>query len=255
MRQLVSAITLSALLLMAGGAWSQDKSDRDNSSKPEKSEFKTKQEERLVRANEVFQEMMNAPDKGIPTDLIGKAYCIGIIPGVKKVAVLALGGKHGAGVVTCRKNEGKGPWGPPSAFSVSGGSFGLQLGYSDTDYVMLFMTKNGMEKLLEDKFTVGADASGAAGPVGRTAAAATDAQLHAEILTYSRARGLFAGVSLDGSVLKPSHDDNRILYGKDVSSKALLLEGNIQPPAVAMPLLATLNKFSPQEEKKVAEVK
>lgn len=114
------------------------------------------------------------------------------------------------------------------------------------------MNQNGMRKLLEDKFTIGADASVAAGPVGRTAAAATDAQLTAEILTYSRARGVFAGVSLDGSVLKPSSDDNRELYGKDVSPKSLLLEGNVQPPAVALPLLATLNRFSPQEEKKAS---
>ncbi|MBI2817059.1 MAG: lipid-binding SYLF domain-containing protein [Acidobacteria bacterium] len=128
----------------------------------------------------------------------------------------------------------------------------MQIGYSDTDYVLLIMNQNGMRKLLEDKFTIGADASVAAGPVGRTAAAATDAQLTAEILTYSRARGVFAGVSLDGSVLKPSSDDNRELYGKDVSPKSLLLEGNVQPPAVALPLLATLNRFSPQEEKKAS---
>jgi SH3 domain-containing YSC84-like protein 1 len=246
MRKLVSAISLSALLLAAGAAWSQDTKDTAD-------QAKNKPEERVVKANDVFKQMVNAPDTGIPQDLLGKAYCIGIIPGVKKIAIGALGGEHGAGIVTCRKNDGRGPWGPPSAFAISGGSFGLQLGYSDTDYVLLFMTKDGMNKLLNNKFTIGADASGAAGPVGRTAAAATDAQLHAEILTYSRARGLFAGVSLNGAVLRPSPDDNRMLYGKDVSAKTLLLEGNVAPPAVAVPLLATLNKFSPEQQAKANE--
>ncbi len=213
-------------------------------------EASNKVEERVVRANQVFQEIMNTPDKSVPEDLIEKAYCIAIIPGVKKVAVFTLGGQHGAGIVTCRKNEGTGPWGPPSAVSISGGSFGLQLGYTDTDFVMLFMTKDSMQKLLQDKFTVGADAAGAAGPVGRTAAAETDAQLHAEILTYSRSRGLFAGVSLQGAVLQPSHEDNKELYGKDVSSKELLLTGDIKPPAIAENLLTTLNRYAPKEARK-----
>ncbi|MBI2817058.1 MAG: lipid-binding SYLF domain-containing protein [Acidobacteria bacterium] len=132
MRQLVSAISLSALLLIGGSAWSQENTPRGDTGKPEKSDMSksdlkksdlSKQEERVVRAHEVFQEMMNAPDKGIPTELLERAHCVGIIPGVKKVAIGALGGRHGAGIVTCRKNEGKGPWGPPSTFSVSGGQF------------------------------------------------------------------------------------------------------------------------------------
>jgi lipid-binding SYLF domain-containing protein len=238
MRRFIGLMSLAGLVLASGLSWGAEPKPAN------------KQEERLVRAHEVFHEMMDAPDKGIPEDLLGKAHCIGVIPGVKKVAIFAVGGEHGAGVVTCRKNNGMGPWGPPSAFTMSGGSFGLQLGYSDTDYVLLFMSQDGVRKLLQDKFTVGADISGAAGPVGRTAAAATDVQMHAEILTYSRAKGLFAGVSLNGAVLKPNHDDNRVLYGKDISSKELLLDGSVKPPAIAEPLLETLNRFSPREEKK-----
>jgi lipid-binding SYLF domain-containing protein len=158
----------------------------------------TKQEKRLIRATEVFQEIMDTPDKGIPEDLLARAACIGILPSVKKFA-FGFGGRHGAGYVLCRKNRGKGPWGPPSGFSMSGGSFGLQLGFSATDYVLLFMNVNGMDKLLSDKFTLGADISVAAGPVGRTAEVATDAQMTAKILSYSRAKGLFAGLALEGA--------------------------------------------------------
>jgi SH3 domain-containing YSC84-like protein 1 len=249
MRRLIGSMSLCAVLLAAGFAWGAE-NDKDTGKKTG-----NKQEARLVAANEVFHEMMNAPDKGIPQDLIAKAHCIAIIPDTKKVAIFALGGEHGAGVVTCRKNNGTGPWGPPSAFTLSGGSFGLQLGYSDTDYVLLFMTDQGMKKLLEDKFTVGADLAGAAGPVGRTASAATDAQLHAQILTYSRSKGLFAGVSLKGAVLQPNHDDNTALYGREVSSKELLLQGDIAPPPAASELLSTLNRFSSSEEKQVSAVR
>ena len=268
MQRLLVSLSLAACFLVVSSAWSQDNSQsessqtttktksetksRANSANTDKSNFKTKQEERLVKANEVLEQMMNAPDKGIPQDLLGKAYCIGIIPAVRKIAIGVLGGEHGAGVVTCRKNGGAGSWGPPSGFAISGGSFGLQIGYSDTDYVLLFMNKDGMDKLLADKFTVGGDASAAAGPVGRTAAAATDAQMHAEILTYSRSHGVFAGVSLQGAVLRPSPYDNRILYGKDVTAKELLMVGNVPAPKVARSLLATLNRFSPHEEKKTA---
>lgn len=209
----------------------------------------SKQEERLEDAREVFQAIMSTPDKGIPGDLLARSVCIGIIPSVKKVA-LGFGGRHGAGYVLCRKNNGKGPWGPPSGFSMSGGSFGLQLGYSATDFVLLFMNTDGVEKLLQDKFTLGADANVAAGPVGRTASAATNAQMAAKILSYSRSKGLFAGVALEGAVLRPSGDDNNELYGRKISAKDLLLGGNVAPPAKAVPLIQLLDKHSSGQSKK-----
>lgn len=217
---------------------------REKRARAEKREL-LKLQQRLLKANEVFTAMMKAPDKGIPTDLLRKARCVVVIPSVKKIAIGAFGGRHGAGIGTCRRNNGAGPWGAPSAFSISGGSFGLQIGYSNTDYVLLFMNKDSLDRLLEDKFTVGADASATAGPVGRTTAAETDAQLHAEILTYSRSQGIFAGVSLQGAVLRATADDNRILYGRTITARELLLVGDVRPPAQARPLLATLNRFLP----------
>jgi len=204
---------------------------------------KSKQAERLERSAEVFQEIMNTPDSGIPRDLLARAACVGIIPSVKKFA-LGFGGRHGAGYVICRTNQGTGPLAGLSGFSISGGSFGLQLGFSATDYVLLFMNTVGMEKLLQDKFTLGGDASVAAGPVGRTAAAATDAQMHAKILGYSRSKGLFAGLALEGAVLRPSPDDNEKLYGREVSAKELLLDGTVPPPAEAQPLLSALASYA-----------
>lgn len=229
MRRFV-AIVLSGILL-ATAAWSA-----------------SKQEERLGQANEVLQQIMDTPDKGIPKDLLERSVCIGIFPSVKKVAFV-FGGSHGAGYVLCRKNEGKGPWGPPSGFSISGGSFGFQLGASATDFVLLFMNEDGMKKLLQDKFTLGADASVAGGPVGRTAAANTDAQMTAKVLSYSRSKGLFAGLALDGAVLRPSSEDNRVLYGTKVEAKDLLLDGQRAAPASAGSLLHTLDKYSRSQTK------
>ena len=203
----------------------------------------TKQEERLEDARQVVEQIMGTPDKGIPEDLVARAACIGIIPSVKKFAI-GFGGQHGAGFVLCRKNRGTGSWGPPSGFSMSGGSFGLQLGASATDYVLLFMNQDGVEKLLQDKFTLGADASVAAGPVGRNATAATNAQMAAKILGYSRSKGLFAGLALNGAVLRPSGSDNESLYGRKVSPRDLLLGGNIGAPASAQPLIQLLTKYS-----------
>lgn len=235
MRKLLTTILASGILLATTVAWSADKGA-------------AKQEERLQAAHEVFHQIMSTPDKGIPEDLLARATCIGIIPSVKKVAFV-VGGSHGAGYVTCRKN-GTGPWGPPSGFSMSGGSFGLQIGASETDFVLLFMNRDGMRKLLEDKFTLGADASVAAGPVGRTATADTDAQMTAKVLSYSRSKGIFAGIALDGAVLRPSSEDNQALYGKAVSPKELLLDGNVPPPASARVLLQTLDKYSPRTQAK-----
>jgi lipid-binding SYLF domain-containing protein len=208
-----------------------------------------KQEERLDDARQVFQQIMDTPEKSIPQDLLDRAACVGIIPSVKKFA-FGFGGRHGAGYVLCRRNSGTGPWGAPSGFSISGGSFGLQLGFSATDFVLLFMNQDGIEKLLQDKFTLGGDLSVAGGPVGRTAAAATDAQLTAKVLTYSRSKGLFAGVSLEGAVLRPSGDDNKELYGREVSPKAILVEGAIGAPGSAAALIGLMNKYSPGQAKK-----
>jgi len=202
-----------------------------------------KQIERLGDAREVLEQIMGTPEKGIPTDLLARAACIGIIPSVKRFAI-GLGGQHGAGYVLCRKNGGTGAWGAPSGFSMSGGSFGLQLGASATDYVLLFMNQDGVEKLLQDKFTLGADASVAAGPVGRNATAATNAQMAAKILGYSRSKGLFAGLALNGAVLRPSGDDNEELYGRKVDPRQLLIEGTIPPPASAQSLIDLLTRYS-----------
>ncbi len=235
MTKLLTTILASGILFATTVAWSADHGA-------------AKQEERLQEAHEVFHQIMNTPDKGIPQDLLERSACIGIIPSVKKVAFL-VGGSHGSGYVMCRKN-GTGSWGPPSGFSMSGGSFGLQIGASATDFVLLFMNRDGMRKLLEDKFTLGADASVAAGPVGRTAAANTDAQMTAKVLSYSRSKGVFAGIALDGAVLRPSPDDNRALYGRTVSPKELLLDGNVPPPASARTLLQTLDRYSPRTQAK-----
>ena len=226
MRRWTTVVLAWIVLVSAGTAWGA-----------------TKQEERLEDARQVLEQIMGTPDKGIPEDLVARAACIGIIPSVKKFAI-GFGGQHWAGFVLCRKNRGTGSWGPPSGFSMSGGSFGLQLGASATDYVLLFMNQDGVEKLLQDKFTLGADASVAAGPVGRNATAATNAQMAAKILGYSRSKGLFAGLALNGAVLRPSGSDNESLYGRKVSPRDLLLGGNIGAPASAQPLIQLLTKYS-----------
>jgi len=232
MRRWTTAVVIWGFFVAAGTAWSA-----------------SKQEERLADANEVLGQIMQTPDKAIPKDLLARAACIGVIPSVKKVAI-GFGGRHGAGFVLCRKNKGKGPWGPPSGFSMSGGSFGLQLGFSATDFVLLFMNADGVEKLLQDKFTLGADAAVAGGPVGRTAGVATDAQMSAKVLGYSRSKGLFAGAALEGAVLRPSGGDNEELYGRKVSARQLLLDGNIAPPKAAGPLIQALMKYSAGQTKK-----
>ena len=197
-------------------------------------------EKRLDASAEVLTEIMGAPDKGIPQDLLNKAACVVVIPGVKKGAFI-VGAKFGRGFIVCR-NEARG-WSAPAGVKVEGGSVGFQIGGSETDVVMLVMNRNSVDKLLSSKFTIGADASAAAGPVGRTSSAATDAQLHAELLTYSRSRGLFAGVSLEGATLRPDDDANKDMYGKEMSNKDIV-QGKVAPPPAAARLLAELNKYS-----------
>jgi len=196
---------------------------------------------RLNASAGVLREIMAAPDKGIPQDLLDKSACVVIIPNMKKGAFI-VGAKYGRGFVVCRNQNGRG-WSAPGGVKVEGGSVGFQIGGSETDVVMLLMNQSAIDKLLSSKFTIGGDASVAAGPVGRTSSAATDAQLHAELLSYSRARGLFAGVSLDGATLRPDDDANKDMYGKEMSNKDVVL-GNIKPPRAADRLIAELNKRS-----------
>lgn len=202
-------------------------------------------QERLKAATEVFNEIMATPDKGIPQDLLEKAHCVAIVPGVKQAA-FGVGGKFGSGFATCR--QARGGWGAPSSVRIEGGSVGFQIGASSTDVVMLVMNERGMKRLLEDKFTVGGQASAAAGPVGRTVEAQTDAQLTADILSWSRAKGLFAGISLEGATLRNDLDANRELYGRPLHSKDILMT-EMRPPAAAQPLLTALNRYSRHEEK------
>jgi lipid-binding SYLF domain-containing protein len=203
-----------------------------------------KQAERLEKSAEVMTEIMSIPEKGIPHDLLDKAVCIGIIPSEKKGAI-GLGASYGRGALVCRR-DGNGPWGAPSMFTVEGLNLGFQLGGQATDFVLLVMNGRGAEQLLHDKTKLGADASAAGGPVGRSAEGATDLQLHAEILTYSRARGAFAGVSLDGQVLRQDDDSNEKLYGRKVAPEDILFKGAVPAPAAAQPLDTALTQFSPK---------
>ena len=201
---------------------------------------------RLSDAATVFSEVMQTPDKAIPRDLLDKAHCIVIVPSLK-TAALGVGGKYGKGFLSCRHKGGAG-WSAPGAMRIEGGSVGFQIGGSSTDLIMLVMSDQGAAKLLESKFTVGAEGSAAAGPVGRTATAQTDVQLRADILSWSRAKGLFAGVSIEGATLRQDLDDNAELYGKKLETRAIVTTG-VKPPAAAAPLLASLNKHSPKEKR------
>jgi lipid-binding SYLF domain-containing protein len=197
--------------------------------------------ERLGDAATLFSEIMGTPDKSIPQDLLDKSYCIVLVPGLKKGAFI-FGGKYGRGFSICRNADGPG-WGPPAAIRIEGGSFGLQIGVSSTDVVLLIMNEGGMKHLTTSKFTIGADATAAAGPVGRNATAQTDALMNAEILSWSRSRGVFAGISLDGATLRNDIDENQAMYGQRWTSKQILGSG-AKPPDMAAKLLAELNKYS-----------
>ena len=201
--------------------------------------------ERLSDATNVFAEVMATPDKGIPQDLLEKAHCIVIVPGLKQAAFV-VGGKFGKGFVDCRQKGGG--WGSPAAIRVEGGSVGFQIGGSSTDVVMLVMNERGLRRLLEDKFTLGGEATVAAGPVGRSTSANTDAQLSAEILSWSRSKGLFAGIALQGATLRPDEDANKEMYGAKLTNKEILT-GDVKRPAAAGPLNAALSKYSFREAK------
>jgi lipid-binding SYLF domain-containing protein len=201
---------------------------------------RAKEVERVKNSTEVFGEVMKIPEKAIPDELLSKAECIVIVPGLKKGGFV-VGAHYGRGVVSCRAGAGR-AWSPPSMLLMTGGSFGLQIGGQEIDVIMLIMNKKGRDFLLKDKFTLGGDVSAAAGPVGRAASAETNAAMRAEILTYSRARGLFAGVTLKGAVVKPDNDGNRDLYGREMAARNIL-DGQAPTPAEARPLLNALSKY------------
>jgi len=203
----------------------------------------TKEEKRLANAAKAFDEIMSAPDKGIPGGVMEKADCIVIIPGMKK-AGFVFGGRYGKGMVSCR-NQAKTAWGAPAMLEMGGGSFGLQIGASAVDVVMLVMERGGIDSLLKDKFTLGGDASVAAGPVGRAGTAETDALLKAKILSYSRSRGVFAGLELKGTTLNQDNNANKEIYGREIDAKNIL-SGHIKSPGAAKPLINALNKYSPR---------
>lgn len=187
----------------------------------------------------VLNDLANAPDKGIPQELLAKADCILIFPSVDKGAFI-VGGKNGNGVASCRQPNGT--MGPLAFYTIGGASIGFQIGGQTADLVMLVMNEKGIDHLLADKFTIGAEGTATAGPVGRTASASTDAQMHAQILTWSRSQGLFVGAALDGSVVKPDKDANRRLYGKATTGKEILVDSNLGFPASSMPLVDSIRK-------------
>ena len=203
----------------------------------------SKEEERLAEAGKAFDEIMAVPDKGIPGDLLNKADCVVVIPGMKKGGFI-IGGRYGKGMVSCR-NKAKTAWGAPAMLEMGGGSFGLQIGASATDVVMLVMDRGGMDRLLKDKFKLGGDASIAAGPVGRAATAETDASMKAKILSYSRSRGAFAGLELEGATLNQDNDANKAIYGKAIDAEQIL-GGQVESPAAAKPVIDALTKYSPE---------
>lgn len=200
---------------------------------------------RIKNAGKVMVEILNIPDD-IPADILNKAECVIVLPSVMKFAI-GFGGSYGRGVMTCRSGENfSGPWSAPSMMALEGGSFGLQLGGQATDFVLLVMNRRGAESILTSQVKLGGDVAAAAGPKGRNAAASTDVTMRAEILSYSRSRGLFAGISLEGSTLRPDNDGNERLYGKGTTAKEIVIHSGIRPPVSAKVLLATLNKKSPR---------
>jgi len=203
------------------------------------------QQDRLRNVDTVLKEILKVPDN-IPQELLDKARCVIVMPSVLKAAFV-VGGSYGRGTMVCRTGKDfSGPWGAPAMYALEGGSIGLQIGGEATDFVLLVMNDRGADSLLHSKVKLGADASVAAGPVGRTAAADTDAYMRSEILSYSRARGVFAGISLEGSTLRPDNDANRNLYGRSVTASQIIKESEVQAPAVANDLIAQLQKTSPK---------
>jgi lipid-binding SYLF domain-containing protein len=233
MRKMVSclsSIILGVLPLLAGVANASDQ---------------IKDDERLRNSGTVLKEILDVPDN-IPQDLLDKADCVVVFPSVLKAAFI-VGGSYGRGAMSCRKGENfKGSWGAPTMMALEGGSFGFQIGGEATDFVLLVMNERGASGILGSKVKLGGDASVAAGPVGRDASADTDATLRAEILSYSRARGLFAGVSLEGSTIRPDNGDNRRVYGREIPARDIVLAGVVAAPPAAEQLISTLDAKTPK---------
>ena len=205
------------------------------------------EEDRLRNSGKVLHEILNVPDD-IPQDLLNKARCVAVMPSVMKAAFV-VGGSYGRGAMVCRTGKDfRGAWGAPSMIALEGGSVGFQIGGEATDFVFLIMDDRGADSLIHSKVKLGADASAAAGPKGRTTEADTDATMRAEILTYSRARGVFAGVSLEGSTLRPDNDGNKHLYGEKVDAEKILSENEVHAPDAAVDLISTLQKASPDRK-------
>ncbi|MGH9580247.1 MAG: lipid-binding SYLF domain-containing protein [Terriglobales bacterium] len=204
-----------------------------------------KEEDRLDEAGDVMKEILNIPDN-IPQDLLDKAECVIILPSVKKFAI-GIGGSYGRGAMVCRGGENfTGPWGPPAMFRLEGGNIGFQLGGQATDFVLLIMNPKGAKSLMGSKVKLGADAAAAAGPKGRTATAATDVVMRAEVLSYSRSRGLFAGISLEGSTLRQDNGPNKKIYGREITAREILRGGKVSVPAAAQKLVSLLNAKTPK---------
>jgi lipid-binding SYLF domain-containing protein len=224
--------TIAALGLIAALAWPIPASD-------------SKECDRVQNAGQVTQEIMDIPDD-IPQNVIDHADCVVVLPSVLKAAFI-VGGSYGRGVMTCRSGaDFKGPWGAPTMMALEGGSVGFQIGGQATDFVLLLMNSRAASAILYSKVKLGGDASISAGPVGRSATAETDATMRAEVLSYSRSRGIFAGVSLTGSTLRPDNDANRVLYDKSLDAKDIVLNGAVSAPDCAKLLLDTLNHHSPK---------
>lgn len=217
--------------VLVGASWAADEKDQSDITK------------RIDASARVLNEIMATPDKAIPDKVMAKATCIAVIPSMVKIAV-GFGGNHGKGVATCRTEHG---WSAPAPITITGGSWGLQLGGQAVDLVMVVMNQSGMDHLLSSKFKLGADASAAAGPVGRDAAADTDVKMRSEVLTYSRARGLFAGVDLSGAAITQDKDETRLLYGKFVPFGEIL-SGKVEPTAASEPFLTAVRKYSSQSK-------
>jgi SH3 domain-containing YSC84-like protein 1 len=206
-----------------------------------------KDENRLLNSGTVLREILDVPDD-IPQDLLDKADCVVVFPSVLKAAFI-VGGSYGRGAMSCRKGKDfTGSWGPPTMMALEGGSFGFQIGGEATDFVLLVMNDRGASGILTSKVKLGADASVAAGPVGRTVSAETDATLRADILSYSRSRGAFAGVALEGSTIRPDNGANRKIYGKEVLARKIVLSGQVAVPPAARPMISTLDRRTPRHK-------
>ena len=203
-----------------------------------------KETERLANSAKVFGEIMAAPDKAIPRDLLDKADCVAIIPSMKKGGFI-VGGRYGKGMISCR-NKTQTAWGAPAMVILEGGSFGLQIGGAAVDVVLLIMNRSGIDSLLSSKVTLGGDASIAGGPVGRATTAETDAAMKAKVLSYSRSQGVFAGLELKGSTLRQDKDADKALYGKEIQAREILTTGKVAVPTAARPVIKVLTKYSPK---------